>query len=147
VKWLINNLPFKILSLILSMILWLYVAGELERGLWWRDREVTFINIPIKILDSKESEFKVDINPDKANIVLLYSYKSNLESIDREDIILFVDLGNLKSGTYELPVQNIPINDFTVKKIDPTKVKVVIQERRVEPISPPVSQSGQNLQE
>ncbi len=81
-KWLINNWPFKILSLILSIILWLYVAGELERRLWLGTKEVTLNNIPIKILGLPEEEFKVEVKPNKANVVL-YSYKSNVESINQ----------------------------------------------------------------
>ncbi len=125
-KWFINNLPFKILSVVMALILWLYVAGELERRLWLGTREVTIANIPIKILGLPEGEFKIEIKPSKANVVL-YGYKSNIESVDRENIILFVDLGNLKSGTYELHIQNIIPKEFNISKIDPPTAIVTIK--------------------
>lgn len=124
-KRFINNWPFKILSFVLSIILWLYVAGELERRLWLGTKEATFTNISIKTLGLPEEEFKVEIKPNKANIVL-YSYKSNVESINREDIVLFVDLSNLKSGTYELYIQNIIPKEFNISKINPPAVIVTI---------------------
>ncbi len=127
-KRFINNLPFKILSVVLALILWLYVAGELERRLWLGTKGVTFDNIPIKILGLSEGEFKVEIKPNKASVVL-YGYKSNPESIDSEDITLFVDLSNLKSGTYELYIQNIIPKEFNISKIDPPTTMVTIREK------------------
>lgn len=127
-RWLVNNLPFKILSFILALVLWLYVAGDLEHGLWWEAKEVTFTNIPIKIMGLPEEEFQVEIKPNKANVVL-YGYKSNVKSVSRENIILFVNLSNLKAGNYELYIQNIIPKESNISKIDPPRVMVTIREK------------------
>lgn len=134
-KRMLNNLPFKVISLVLALVLWLYVTGELERGLWWKTKEVTFYEIPIKVMGLPEKEFSVDIKPDKANVVL-YSYKRNVESITRDNIILFVNLTNLTSATYEMPIENIVPRDFYASKIEPSKVIVTI---RGESMKPPIS--------
>jgi hypothetical protein len=125
------------ISLILSLILWLYVTGELERGLWWKTKELTFYEIPIKVMGLPEKEFSLDIKPDKANVVL-YSYKRNIENITRDDILLFVDLSNLmpvtyelSPTTYELSVKNMIPKDFNVSKIEPSRVIVTIQKESV----------------
>ena len=146
-RWLINNWPFKIFSFILSIILWMYVAGELERGLWWKPREIKFRNIPVKILGAVENEFQVSMVPDKAD-VSLYNYKGDITGIKQDDITLFVDLGNLKAGSYELYIQSIVPKDFSVNKIEPSVVKVTIKERPVEPVPPPpVPQTEETPQE
>jgi len=134
-KRIVNNLPFKIISLILSLILWLYVTGELERGLWWKTKEVTFYEIPIRVMGLPEKEFNVDIKPDKANVVL-YSYKRSIENITRDNIILFVNLTNLMSATYDMPIENIVPRDFYVSKIEPSKVIVTIQGEFVKSLIP-----------
>ena len=131
-KRFINNWPFKILSLILSIILWLYVAGELERRLWLGTKEVTLNNIPIKILGLPGEEFKVEVKPNKTDIVL-YGYKNIIENIDREDITLFVDLGNFKSGTYELYIRYIIPKEFNISQIDPPTAMVTILEKSISP--------------
>jgi YbbR domain-containing protein len=137
-KRLLNNWPFKILSLILSLILWLYVTGELERGLWWTNREVAFDDIPIKVMGLPGNEFKVDISPHKANVVL-YSYKSNVENINSENVTLFVNLSNLKSGIYELYIQNIIPKEFNIGEITPSTVMVTIQEKlNTKPLTPSI---------
>ena len=126
-KQLLNNWPFKILSIVLSLVLWLYVTGELERGLWWTAKEITFTNIPIKIMSLPENDFTVKIKPDKAKVVL-YSHKSDLSRIDPEDIILFVNLNDINSGTYEVYIQNIIPKDFNIREIEPSSAMVTIQE-------------------
>lgn len=126
-KQLINNWPFKMLSVVLSLVLWLYVTGELERGLWWTAKEITFTNVPIKIMSSQKNDFNVEIKPDKAKVVL-YSYKSDLSRINPEDITLFVNLNDINSGTYELYIDNIIPEDFNIREIEPSTVMVTIQE-------------------
>jgi YbbR domain-containing protein len=144
-RWLINNLPFKILSLVLSLILWLYVAGELERGLWWKNKKNTLKDVPIRVLVSQGNDFQVEISPEKADVVLS-GYK-NLENLDRNDIVLYVDLGDLQLGSYELPVQSIEPKELTIDRIVPSIVQVNIKEKLLKPASSPISQSGESLQE
>ncbi len=134
-KRIINNLPFKIISLILSLVLWLYVSGELERGLWWKIKKVTFSEIPIKIMGLPKKEFNVNIKPDKADVVL-YSSKRDIESVNRDDIILFVNLSSLTPATYELSVKNIIPKDFNISKIEPSVVVVTIGKESVNPLVP-----------
>ncbi len=135
-KRIVNNLPFKIISLILSIVLWLYVAGEFKQGLWWRTKNITFYGIPIRIMGLPEKEFYVDVKPDKAS-AMLYSYKRDVESINRDNIILFVNLSNLVPATYELPIESITPRDFNISKIEPSKVIVAIHDK--EPLNPSVS--------
>lgn len=145
-RWLINNLPFKIFSLILSLILWLYVAGELERGLWWKNRRATLSHIPVKMLVASGYGFTVDISPEAADIVLSgYGSVGNVES---EDIVLYVDLGDLQAGTYELYIQSIAPKELNIEKIIPHVVKATVKEKLLEsPATTPVPQNEESLQE
>ncbi|MDD5455215.1 MAG: hypothetical protein PHW62_06960 [Candidatus Ratteibacteria bacterium] len=131
-KRIANNLHFKIISLVLSLILWLYVTGELERGLLWKTKEVTFDDIPIRVMGLPAKEFNVDIKPDKANVVL-YSYKRNAGNINRDDILLFVNLDNLLPATYELSIENIIPKDFDINKIEPARIIVTIFDKSASP--------------
>jgi len=134
-KRIVNNLLFKIISLVLSLVLWLYVTGELERGLWWKVKKVTFYEIPIRIMGLPEKGFNIEIKPDKANVVLS-SYKRDIESINRDKIILFVNLSSLTPATYEVSIENIIPRDFNISKIDPPGVIVTIQSEPINPLVP-----------
>jgi len=127
-KRIFNNLPFKILSLVLSLILWLYVTGELERGLWWRVKKVTFHEVPIRVMGLEEKGFDFEIKPEKADVVLS-SYRRDVKTITGDDIILFVNLTNLVPATYEMPVEKIVPEGFNIDKIDPSKVIVTISDK------------------
>ncbi|HIE44263.1 MAG TPA: hypothetical protein EYP78_05665 [Candidatus Omnitrophica bacterium] len=132
-RWLINNWAFKILSLILSLVLWLYVSGELEQGLGRRTEEITFYDIPIGILSWHGEEFKVKIEPDKAKVII-EGDRGKIDGIVKEDIVLFVDLGNLQEESYyELPIQfKLPqgLSEYiNVSKIIPHTVIATIEKK------------------
>jgi YbbR domain-containing protein len=134
------------ISLILALVLWFYVAGELERGLWWKAKKVTFYEVPIRIMSLPDKEFNVNIEPDKANIVLS-SYRSDIESITRDNIILFVNLTNFTPATYEVQIESIVPRDLTVVKIEPYRVLATISSDFIKPFSSDTSAEEQQKQE
>ena len=133
-KRFISNFPFKILALVLALILWLYVTGELEQGLWWQAERVTLTDVPIKILGLSDKEIEVKMEPTKTNVVL-YSQTRDIESIDRDDITLFIDVSNLDAATYELQIQSMTPKDFNISRIEPPSVIITIREGYIVPFA------------
>ena len=133
-KRFISNSPFKILALVLALILWLYVTGELEQGLWWQAERVTLTDVPIKILGLSDKEIEVKMEPTKTNVVL-YSQTRDIESIDRDDITLFIDVSNLDAATYELQIQSMTPKDFNISRIEPPSVIITIREGYIVPFA------------
>lgn len=133
-KRIFNNLHFKTLSLALSIILWIYVTAEVERGLWWGIKKVTFREVPVRIMGLKEERFNIEIKPEKVSIVLS-GYKGDVENVTRDDIVLFVNLTNLAPATYEMEVENIVPQNLNVNKIEPAKVTVTIRDEYLKPLT------------
>ena len=132
-KWIVHNLAFKILSLILSVALWLFVRGELERGLWRRSEERMFPQVPISILSSPEGDLDIVLQPNNAKVVI-EGYTGEIENVSEDDIILFVDvgnlfvdLGNLEKSEYELPIQHKIPTGLTLQKIDPPTLMATLK--------------------
>lgn len=124
-RWFFNNLVFKMFAFVMALILWLYVGGELEDGLRRRE-EITFSKLPIRILSPSGVKFYVEITPKKADIVL-GGYNIKNRGLLREDILLFVDLGELPEGVYQLPLQYKIPKEVAVKRIVPSTIRVAIR--------------------
>ena len=88
--------------------------------------EKEFTDVPVRILRGPAASGVVDVSPDKVSFVLKGS-KIYLEKMTLETLLAYVDLGNLKKGDYELPLQVVLPENVTLKDKEPVKIKVAIR--------------------
>jgi YbbR domain-containing protein len=128
-RWVLNNLGFKIFSLILAIGLWFYIHGEITKVLVQK----TFEGIPIRLVANREklllANYQLKITPQKID-VLLRGEKSQIEKVRKNDLKALVDISDISGeGIYNLPVKILlPENIEAVdKQINPSACQVVIR--------------------
>ena len=89
--------------------------------------EKVFDNHPIKILQSADRGWEAVLDPSNVS-VLVGGNKEILNKLMPSDITVFLDLADLKPGSYELPLQTKAPKDVTVLKITPSTIKVKAKE-------------------
>ncbi len=88
--------------------------------------EKEFKDIPVRILSSSAASGVVDLSPDKVSFTLKGS-KLYLEKLTPETLLVYVDLGNLKKGDYDLPLKVVLPENVSLKEQEPLKIKVAIR--------------------
>ena len=76
--------------------------------------EKKFANIPIKILMPAERKIRVDVDPSKIDFVLKGS-RRQLEKLDPENIVAFLDVSELDLGKHDSPVTLVLPEDVSLK--------------------------------
>ncbi len=87
----------------------------------------TFENHPIKVLQSANQNWDTVLEPPKVKIVL-GGNKEILSKITSSEITIFLDIADLKPGTYELPIQATAPKEVTILSITPANIKVQVKE-------------------
>jgi YbbR domain-containing protein len=121
IKFLGSNSGFKIISLIMAIILWFFMAmrGQTEISLVI---PMEFKNIP--------AEYEITSQTAKTVNVTLKGQESLIKKIMPHDVNLFIPLDNAKEGEtiYYLNKDNLIIpSEINVKLINPTYVKITIE--------------------
>jgi len=80
----------------------------------------------VRILRASAASGVVDLNPDKVSLVLKGS-KLYLDKLTPEALLVYVDLGNLQKGDYDLPLQVVLPENVSLKDKEPVKIKVAIR--------------------
>lgn len=88
--------------------------------------EKEFRDVPVRILRVPAASGVVDLDPDKVSFFLKGS-KLYLEKLTSETLLVYVDLGNLKKGDYELPLEVVLPENVSLKDKTPVKIKVAIR--------------------
>ena len=88
--------------------------------------EKEFKDVPVRILRAPAASGVVDLSPDKVSFALKGS-KLYLEKLTPETLLVYVDLGSLKKGNYELPLQVVLPENVNMKEKEPIKIKVAIR--------------------
>ena len=88
--------------------------------------EKEFKDVSVRILRAPAASGVVDLSPDKVSFILKGS-KLYLEKLTLETLLVYVDLGNLKKGDYELPLQMVLPENVSLKDKEPLKIKVAIR--------------------
>lgn len=88
--------------------------------------EKEFKDVPVRILRAPAASGVVDLSPDKVSFTLKGS-KLYLEKLTAETLLIYVDLGNLKKGDYDLPLQIVLPENVSLKDAEPIKIKVAIR--------------------
>ncbi len=113
----INNLPLKVFSVILALILWTHVMVNVDP-----DKPKKFKNIPV-VIDNAELEERelVVVSPIKPTVnVKINGKHSKLKDILESDIVAKVDLSNFEEGE---AVARIEIED--IREVSRSQVEVI----------------------
>lgn len=122
-KFITTNSLLKLISLILAITLWFFVASK-GRSVVVVDAPVGFKNIPqeLEIIDSTKT---VSINVE--------GQERLLKNLNQDSISVVIDLKNAKSGEIHLPVFKDNVNlpkRLVVTHISPQRIKLVLEKRR-----------------
>lgn len=110
-----NNITVKIFALAIAIILWSYVASEVNPEITneFRNIEITFTNV-----EALESTGVVVLEPEEATVnVKLSGRRSDILKVTEDDIIAKVDLKGYGEGSRKVPV-DIEINNNKVRLVD-----------------------------
>jgi YbbR domain-containing protein len=88
--------------------------------------ERIFQNVPVKILKYPEAGGKVQLNPAAISFALKGS-KRQLDKLTVENILAYLDVAQLRSGEYEMPVHIVVPEDVSLKDERPVLVQVKVK--------------------
>lgn len=122
---LFNNLSLKILSILLALFMWIYVTyrGQSEMAF---DAPIAFKNVPKGLELLRTSAKTVTLN--------LRGQERMLKSLRPMDLSVVVDLANSRPGesTYYLDRNTVIVpGNVDILRVDPTSVKVMLDEAQV----------------
>ena len=138
-----NDVLLKLLSLVLAIIVWIYVAGtnNFQEDCEIKDIKLTFLGLD----DLKNSKNLVLTWEDDVDIEVSGSY-SDLLALEKSDVKVVVDLSRIrinKPGTYEVPYTvELPSAAYSVKKKDPQNVKIKFDQEETKMIPVIVNTEG-----
>ena len=136
-KILENNLALKVLSFLISVTLWIYVAVVVNP-----DREITIKDVPISYSGHQsllEQNYMITLqSPERVNLKIKGPINI-ISQVSKENVSAYVDLsGYTTEGTYSLPVkvrlpfEQISVSDKTVYNANIVISKVYAHEFDVE---------------
>ena len=125
-NFLTTDIPIKLLSLVLAIVLWIYVVILLNP-----ETDVIISDIPVTFSDSVAltNENYVIVNEKPYTIELkLRGTRSILSGVDKNNISAYVDLaGYKKVGTFSLPIRVVlPFEQITVLEKKPHSINLTI---------------------
>lgn len=123
-KWLFHNFGLKIVAVLLSIVLWLFVTsrGQSEMSL---TVPIEFRNIPAGLEMVNNSAKTIDLN--------IRGQERFMQFIKSSDIRVSVDLGKAKKGegVYYISRSDVLLpNSVSVTDIDPSSVRITFEETK-----------------
>lgn len=116
-----NKLMAKLISLLLAVILWFYVAGTQAAK-----EPNTIEHVPIKV-EGLADGYVVSMMSEKQASVKLRSGGIFLPSLEDKENVLFVDLKDKRPGEYVVPVKLKALTgNLEVEEIMPSQISIVI---------------------
>ncbi len=127
-RWFLNNPGLKVASLILAVLLWLYIEGELGVARLPIQKffaKKTYDAVDVRVLGGALKAFPAKVGPSKVDLVLS-GPKGLLNELEASGILAFVDCTGLEKGKYELSltvvlpegitlISDIPTIEVTIK--------------------------------
>ena len=124
-----KDFKLKIVSLIIAIIVWFYIMGDIgEEGLFFRPliTQQSFKEIPVYVLQdaSKVKAGFIEVSPKKISIKVR-GKKGKIKSLVKEDLLAYIDLSHFESGQYMVAVQLVLPQDITLSEdILPVSVQI-----------------------
>ena len=132
-KWVVRNLRYKILAVLLAIVLWFYAANE--RGLM---RERVFDNVPIAVHGLSEGLVLAGELP-QAQITL----RGSVEGLNVNELTAYLDLSGISVGQATVPVMvNVP-SGISFVGVKPSRIGVQIDVRAEKQIPVEIKLTGQ----
>lgn len=126
-----NDLVNKILSVVIALLLWAYVIGEVNPT-----TQTQLENLPIQLLNSETlaSRGLIVSGTDQFTVTLtLEGKRRDMVNLSTEEIVIDADLFGFGKGENSIPVVvNVPDN-IRIVEIKPAKIKVLVDELVAEP--------------
>ena len=126
-----NDLVNKILSVVIALLLWAYVIGEVNPT-----TQSQLENLPVQLLNSETlaSRGLIVSGTDQFTVTLtLEGKRRDMVNLSAEEIIIDADLFGFGKGENSIPVVvNVPDN-IKIVEIKPAKIKVLVEELVAEP--------------
>lgn len=95
----------------------------------------SFEKVAIDVLKNLDSIDKIQIVPKEVDLHLK-GPEAVMEALTVEDLRVYVDIGGLKPGTWELPLHNAFPTGVILERADPTIIKVILEPSPVDLLSP-----------
>ena len=124
---LFSNLGIKLSSLALALVLWFSLYGGRE-GFSFIKGGKTKIVVPVKVLVSPLSPFRIKVEPEKVELILTGSRRA-LKRLTAGRIILLVTIEGLKKGEYELRPRVYLPEGIKVFQRRPETVRVTLENK------------------
>ncbi len=93
------------------------------------DKIVRFKDVPVKILESTSNFFRVTLDINEVYVELMKT-EEYVSKLDINDIVIFLDVSELKEGIYQLPLQAKVPPGIKLVKIEPNIVKATLESYR-----------------
>ncbi|WP_431028397.1 CdaR family protein [Lysinibacillus sp. LZ02] len=130
----------RIVALVLSLALFLYVKSELEtagREAAPSDEVDVLYNVPLEVYYDDEDLIVTGV-PETVNVTISGNSKLIRQAKITQDYVVFVDLNSLMIGEHHVTIQNEGFSEKLKVSIDPGALNISIEERvtrefRVEP--------------
>ncbi|MBM7573288.1 YbbR-like domain-containing protein [Aquibacillus albus] len=151
-EWLKNPWVIRALSLVLALLL--FSAVSLDDDNYQSDAALDFLSSSEEAQRIEDVPLNIKINEDKYVVsgvpktvtVTLEGPNSVVTSTaTQQSFDMFLDLEDLESGTYTVPVQYTGISDSLSVYIEPKEVEVTIEERATEVFDVTVDYINENL--
>lgn len=129
-RFLRRDIKYKIISLVLAMIIWFYVRGEIGQTNFFYHKlrgqnQVTFMNLPIRVLEiSSEGMRSIVVEPDTVSLDVSVP-NALMKTLKPQDIMVYVKVDGLLEGTYETLVSvEAPTGVMVLSDIQPVQISI-----------------------
>lgn len=122
-----SNKVNMILSLIMAVVLWMYVAGQVDPK---TDKRIPDVKIHFLNIDNlQDNGLDFASTSDKWATVTVEGKRAQLNRIGAEDIKVTADLSNCTKGKNEITLKATTRKKAEIEKISPATISVIIDER------------------
>lgn len=132
-----NNFWIKISAVLLSIALWAYIWGERKANqeIMGEIIQIEFRGVPLAVLKDPLTAFEATISHKDVNIVV-EGERDIIEKLDRDDIIVYIDIRGLGVGVYQLPsIWKVPLG-IKIADSFPEFITVTIEDKRISEVKP-----------
>ena len=120
-----NNTVLKILSLLIAIVLWMYVMGEVNPTI-----TRTIENIPVELLNKNTLEQRELAIKNPAGFtadIIVEGKRADINSLEREKIKATADLFGYEEGENYVPVQLEVPDNIKLREIKTPKIQVTLE--------------------
>lgn len=117
----------KILSLVLSILLWFFIITEIDPVI---TKDFTNVEVELRNQSSmREAGMELLKNDVYTTYIVISGNRSAIIGLKEEDISAYVDLGEVQPGSQRLPIHfRLSDDSLKIKKSNPTAITIAVDE-------------------